>query len=152
MTASRRTKQPAPKDWGQLGPAMRGLPNDQWRAFCHALVTDRGASSRAVYVRAARAAGFGKDSTPAIQGKHAWQIAHDDRMIAAVAEESRKYLPRWSPESRDYLMAIASNPNIVTKCARYPRSCHAPTQWLASKTSRWCNRIGEGPEALRAAS
>jgi len=64
------------------------------------LVTDRG-SPHGCYVRAARAAGFGKDSTPAHQGKHAWQIAHDDRMIAAVAEESPEVFARWSPERRD---------------------------------------------------
>lgn len=27
-------------DWGQLGEAMKALPNDRWRAFVRALVAD----------------------------------------------------------------------------------------------------------------
>jgi hypothetical protein len=85
------------EDWGQLGPAMRALPNDQWRAFCHELVT--GSPGHGRYTAAARAAGFGKDSTPSILAKLAWKLAHDDRMIAAVLEESRKHLRGAHPEA-----------------------------------------------------
>ncbi len=84
-------------DWGQLGPAMRALPNDQWRAFCFELVTGPGGHGK--YVAACRAAGLCKDSTPAIQGKFAWKLAHDARMIEAIAEEARKHLRGAHPEA-----------------------------------------------------
>jgi hypothetical protein len=89
--------QPAKPDWGQLGPAMRALPNDEWRAFCHELVT--GPPGHGRYARAARATGFGKGSTKTNLAKIAWRMAHDERMIAAIAEESRKYLRGAHPEA-----------------------------------------------------
>lgn len=95
---------PAKPDWGQLGPAMRALPNDQWRVFCHELVTGKPGHGR--YARAARAAGFGKESTPTNTAKIAWKIAHDDRMIAAITEESRKYLRGGHPEAVAALLAM----------------------------------------------
>jgi hypothetical protein len=90
----------APKhaiDWGQLGPEMRALPNDAWRTFCHELVTGPGGHGK--YAAAARAAGLGKDSTPANLAKLAWKLAHDDRMISAIAAEARKYLRGAHPEA-----------------------------------------------------
>jgi hypothetical protein len=104
--ASRRL--PAKReDWGQLGPAMRALPNDQWRTFCHVLVTGKPGHGR--YARAARAAGFGKDSTTTNLAKIAWRMAHDDRMIAAIAEECRKYLRGAHPEAVTALLAMVRN-------------------------------------------
>jgi hypothetical protein len=92
------------EDWGQLGPAMRGLPNEQWRAFCYALVTGKGGHGR--YARAARAAGFGKGSTPTNLAKMAWKLAHDSRMHAAIAEESQKYLRGSHPEAVSALLSM----------------------------------------------
>jgi len=40
MTTGR--KRHAHKDWGQLGEAMRALPNEKWRAFVYHLVTQTG--------------------------------------------------------------------------------------------------------------
>jgi hypothetical protein len=37
--------------------------------------------------------------TPANQAKIAWRLAHDDRMIAAIAEMSRQYLRGAHPEA-----------------------------------------------------
>jgi hypothetical protein len=98
----------AREDWGQLGPAMRALPNDQWRAFCHELVTGKPGHGR--YARAARAAGFGKESTTTNIAKLAWKIAHDDRTIAAIAEESRKYLRGGHPEAVSAVLALLRDP------------------------------------------
>ncbi|MET4345515.1 hypothetical protein [Bradyrhizobium sp. RT9a] len=98
---------PAKPDWGQLGPAMRALPNDQWRAFCHELVTGKPGHGR--YARAARAAGFGKESTTTNVAKIAWRLAHDERMLAAIAEESRKYLRGSHPEAVAALLAMIRN-------------------------------------------
>jgi hypothetical protein len=100
---------PAKPDWGQLGPAVRALPNDQWRAFCYALVTGPGGHGK--YAAAARAAGFGKDSKPSTLGKQAWQLAHDDRMIAAIAEMSRKYLRGAHPEAVTALHNMVRDPS-----------------------------------------
>jgi hypothetical protein len=84
---------------------MRALPNDQWRIFCHELVT--GPPGHGRYARAARAAGLGKGSTPTNLAKLAWKIAHDERMIAAVSAESKKYLRGAHPE------AVAALLNMV---------------------------------------
>jgi hypothetical protein len=107
---SNTTRRPPAKreDWGQLGPAMRALPNDQWRAFCHALVTGPGGHGK--YAAAARTAGFGKGSKPSTLGKQAWQIAHDDRMIAAIAEEARKHLRGAHPEAVNALHNMIRDP------------------------------------------
>ena len=92
-----------------MSPELRALPNDMWRAFCHALVTGPGGHGK--YVNAARAAGFGKDSTPSNLGKQAWLLAHDDRMIAAIAAESRRYLRAGHAEAVNALYTIAGDPN-----------------------------------------
>jgi hypothetical protein len=106
--AEQETTLPAAKlDWGQIGPAMRALPNDQWRVFCHALLTGKPGHGR--YARAARAAGFGKESTTTNVAKIAWKIAHDDRMIAAITEESRKYLRGGHPEAVNALLSMIRN-------------------------------------------
>jgi hypothetical protein len=104
MSSRKRRTQ---KDWGELGPAMRALPNTAWRAFCHELVTGRPGHGR--YSRAARAAGLGKGSTPTNLAKLAWKIAHDERMQAAVAEEARKYLRGAHPEAVTALLTLVRN-------------------------------------------
>jgi hypothetical protein len=96
------------EDWGQLGPAMRALPNDNWRNYCFQLVTGPGGHGK--YAAAARAAGFGKGSKPSTLGKQAWQLAHDDRMIAAIAEMSRKYLRGAHPEAVNALHDMIRDP------------------------------------------
>jgi hypothetical protein len=111
MTKSRgivkEPPRPAKQDWGQMSPEMRALPNDQWRMFCHALVTGPGGHGK--YVAALRAAGLAEGSTPSIQGKHAWQLAHDERMVAAIAAESRRYLRAGHAQAVNALYAIAEN-------------------------------------------
>jgi hypothetical protein len=97
-----------PDDWGQLGPAMRALPNNEWRLFCYALVTGPGGYGK--YTAAARAAGLGKNSTPSNLGKFAWQLAHDSRMIAAVAEMAQKYLRGAHPEAVNALHNMIRDP------------------------------------------
>lgn len=90
-----------------MSPELRALPNDMWRTFCHALVTGPGGHGK--YAAAARAAGFGKDSKPSTLGKIAWQLAHDDRMIAAIAAESRRYLRAGHAQAVNALYTIAEN-------------------------------------------
>jgi hypothetical protein len=59
---------------------------------------------------AARLAGFGKDSTPATLAKIAWQLSHDARMIAAIAEVSRAIVRRGAPEAVNALLAMVRDP------------------------------------------
>jgi phage terminase small subunit len=108
MTASAKRPPAKREDWGQLGPAMRALPNDQWRRFALELVTGPGGHGK--YTAAARAAGFGKGSKPSTLGKQAWQLAHDDRMIAAIAEEARKHLRGAHPEAVNALHNMIRDP------------------------------------------
>ncbi|OAF17849.1 hypothetical protein AXW67_06935 [Bradyrhizobium neotropicale] len=86
---------------------MRALPNDMWRAFCLALVTGPGGHGK--YTAAARAAGFGQGSTPANLGKLAWQLAHDDRMVAAIAAEARRFMRAGHAEAVNALYTIAGD-------------------------------------------
>jgi hypothetical protein len=97
-----------PKDWGQLGEAMQALPNDKWRAFCYHLTTQKPGHGR--LTRACRAAGFGKNSTPANLAKLAWHMGHDPMVIAAVAEESRKVIRLGHPEAVAAVLSLVRNP------------------------------------------
>jgi hypothetical protein len=106
--AKRKATAPAKPDWGQMSPELRALPNDQWRMFCHALVTGPGGHGK--YTAAARAAGFGQDSTPSTLGKMAWQLAHDKRMIAAIAAESHRYMRAGHAQAVSALYSIAEDP------------------------------------------
>ena len=81
----------ARKDWGQLGPAMRALPNDRWRDFVYHLVNNPGYGAQS---RAARLAGFGEGSTPTVVAK----IAHGLVMctftpMLGLSEVVMNYLP-----------------------------------------------------------
>jgi hypothetical protein len=92
------------EDLGQLGPAMKALPNDRWRAFVEFYVletlTNKHRENYGAQANAARKAGFGKPkTTPRAMAHMAWRLMSDDRMIAAVAEESRKLLRSGAPEA-----------------------------------------------------
>jgi len=94
--------------WAELGPAMKALPNDQWRDFVYHFVNLTG--QRGAQVAAARAAGFSKDSNPSNAAKRAYFLAHDQRMIAAIAEESKKILRVAYPEGAAALINLIRNP------------------------------------------
>jgi hypothetical protein len=97
------------EDFGQLGPAMKALPNDKWRAFVRALVTDT--KGYGAITRAARAAGFGKANTrPSSLSKQAYDLSRDERIIAAIAEESRKVIRVGHPEAVAALFSIVRDP------------------------------------------
>ena len=77
-------------------------------AFCYALVTG---SSRSRKVCGGCARSGPRQKLDASQlGKFAWQIAHDDRMIAAIAEEARKHLRGAHPEAVNALHDMIRNP------------------------------------------
>jgi phage terminase small subunit len=77
----------APETWGELGPAMRELTEMQ-RNFVRALVTED--PGHGMLTRAARRAGYGKESKAATLSKHAHDLSRNPRIIAAINEEARK--------------------------------------------------------------
>jgi len=92
------------QEYGELGPAMKALPNDRWRAFVEFYVFASFANSRknnfGAQAEAARKAGFGDAKTrPKTLTQIGWKLMRDDRIIAAVAEESRKLLRAGAPEA-----------------------------------------------------
>jgi hypothetical protein len=105
MTAAKKQE----PTWGELGPAMRALPNDKWRAFVFALVSDTKGHGAAT--RAALAAGFGRPTTKRTTlTKDAYHLRHDERVIAAIAEESRKMLRVGHPEAVAALYNVIRDP------------------------------------------
>jgi hypothetical protein len=96
------------QDWGQLGPAMKALPNDQWRAFAEHYVTEK--PGHGALAAAARKAGFGKKSTPANVAKIAWRMSRDERMIAAIAELSRAIIRVGAPQAVNAILNVIMDP------------------------------------------
>jgi hypothetical protein len=109
MTAVRKRKSLVAEDWGQLGPAMRALPSNKWRAFVEFyLLEEPGYGAQA---SAARLAGFGKpNSSPLVLAQVASRLMRDERMIAAIGEESRKLVRGGAPEAAKALLALVRDP------------------------------------------
>ena len=73
--------------FGELGEAMRALPNEKWRDFVRYYLV--GKPLRGV-AGAYRKAGFQSGNT-LNDARNAYQLLHDDRMQRGIAEESRKH-------------------------------------------------------------
>jgi hypothetical protein len=99
---------PRRPDWGELGPAMKALANDQQRDFVYLLV--HAAPRKGRLVEAYRQAGYGQGSTPSTQAKGAWQLSHDERVIAATAEETKKILRVAFPEAANAAINLIRDP------------------------------------------
>jgi hypothetical protein len=102
---------PVNDDWGALGPAMRALPNPRWRAFVEFYLLETTANGRknnyGSQANAARKAGFGEPKTTAHSMAHiGWRLMRDDRVIAAIAEESRKIVRAGAPEAAKALLNL----------------------------------------------
>jgi hypothetical protein len=96
-------------DWGTLGPAMRALPNNRWRAFVEFLLLEP--PGHGAQTNAARRAGFGHArTTPLNMAKIASRLIRDDRMIAAIAEEARKLLRGGAPDAVKALLNLVRDP------------------------------------------
>ena len=98
------------EDFGQLGPAMQALTERQ-RAFVRSLVTQR--PGYGALTRAARAAGYCKDSkgAPANLAKHAHDLSRNEKVIAAIAEESKKVTRIAHPEAVSALLNLIRDPS-----------------------------------------
>jgi hypothetical protein len=102
--------------WGELGPAVRALQNDRQRAFLQFYLWETFNNKRpknyGAIAAAARKAGYGNPNTTAKNmGNIGWKLMRDPRMVAAVAEESRKYLRAGAPEAVAAVRALVRNPD-----------------------------------------
>jgi hypothetical protein len=77
------------ENWAELGPAMKAL-NERQREFVRHLVTEK--PGYGALTRAYRKAGCGRNSRAATLSKEAHHMSRDERIIAAIAEESRKVI------------------------------------------------------------
>jgi hypothetical protein len=106
----RRELEPLEPIDAQDGPAMKALPTDRHRAFVRALYSVRpgwGAS-----VKAAKQAGFGTPTSSAqSMATIASRLRHDDRILAAIAEEDQKYIRSSAPRAMGALSRLIENPN-----------------------------------------
>jgi hypothetical protein len=117
---------PTESNWGELGPAMKALPSDRWRAFVEFYLietcTNKNKNFKGAKEAAARKARFGKPNSSATTlSQIGYRILQDPRMIAAIAEEGRKFLRSSiapeaikalenmvrDPEHKDHARAVA---------------------------------------------
>jgi hypothetical protein len=91
------------------GPKMLALPTDRHRAFVRALYTVR--PGHGARVKAAKIAGFGcPTSSPQSMATIASRLSHDERVLAALAEEDQKYIRSSAPRAIGALSRLIENP------------------------------------------
>lgn len=95
---------PALLEEARLGPAMRALPNDRWRAFVEYLL----ATGTDSWTEAARAVGY-KDG-PGLPVT-AYRMAHDERVQAALAEGGQRYVGGLLPIALRALKEMIEDPD-----------------------------------------
>src|SRR5262249_50369577 len=141
------------EDWGQLGPAMRALPNDRWRDFVYHYVSHP--PGHGAQARAARLAGFAKGSKPIVVAKIAHRLAHDPRMIEAIAEESRKMVRAGAPEAVNALYEMIRDPTSKDRMAAVRAVLSRADPEVAHQSLQVTHRVidpdQEAVEELRAA-
>lgn len=97
---------PAPPIYGKMGPAMIALPTDNQRAFVQHWVQSGGRSA----AECARIAGYSDPGTNAIN-VIAHRLAHDEKIQAAILEESRKMLQGLAPMAVGVITNVLGNPS-----------------------------------------
>jgi hypothetical protein len=91
------------------GPAMLALPTDRHRAFVRALYIVR--PGHGARVKAAKLAGFGTpQSTAQSMATIASRLSHDERVLAAIAEEDQKYIRSTAPRAIGALARLIETP------------------------------------------
>jgi hypothetical protein len=92
------------------GLAMKALPTDRHRAFVRALYTVR--PGHGARVKAAKIAGFGCPTSSAqSMATIASRLSHDERVLAAIAEEDQKFIRSSAPRAMGALSRLIENPN-----------------------------------------
>jgi phage terminase small subunit len=91
------------------GPAMLALPTDRHRAFVRALYTVR--PGHGARVKAAKLAGWGTPQSSAqTMATIASRLSHDERVLAAIAEEDQKYIRSSAPRAMGALSRLIEDP------------------------------------------
>jgi phage terminase small subunit len=91
------------------GPAMLALPTDRHRAFVRALYVVR--PGHGARVKAAKLAGFGTpQSSPQSMATIASRLSHDERILAAIAEEDQKFIRSSAPRAIGALSRLIETP------------------------------------------
>jgi hypothetical protein len=92
------------------GPAMLALPTDRHRAFVRALYTVR--PGHGARVKAAKLAGFGTPQSSAqSMATIASRLSHDERVLAAIAEEDQKFIRSSAPRAMGALSRLIETPS-----------------------------------------
>src|SRR5690349_3017404 len=89
---------------GRLGPKMKAL-NDRQQAFVVALLT-QGTRN---YAAAARTAGYQGEESGALRVS-AHRLAHDERILAALREETERRMQASIGMAAEVLLSIAEDP------------------------------------------
>jgi len=93
----------------QDGPAMKALPTDRHRAFVRALYQVK--PGHGANVKAAKLAAFGTpNSSPQSMATIASRLAHDERVLAAIAEEDSKRIRASAPRAISALSRLVEDP------------------------------------------
>jgi phage terminase small subunit len=88
---------------------MLALPTNRHRAFVRALYTVR--PGHGARVKAAKLAGFGTpQSSPQSMATIASRLSHDERVLAAIAEEDQKYIRSSAPRAISALSRLIEDP------------------------------------------
>jgi hypothetical protein len=91
------------------GPAMLALPTDRHRDFVRALYQVK--PGHGANVKAARLAGFGTpSSSPQSMATISSRLAHDERVLAAIAEEDSKRIRASAPRAISALSRLVEDP------------------------------------------
>jgi phage terminase small subunit len=141
------------EDWGQLGPAMKALPNDKWRDFVRFYLLEK--PGRGAQTNAARRAGFGLPHTAGPNfARTASRLMHDERMLAAIVEESKKFVRAGAPQAAKALMALIHNPehkdHARAVAMLLDRTDPVTSHQVVEVTHRHMDADQEGIEELRA--
>jgi hypothetical protein len=150
---SKRKLPAAREDYGALGPCMRALPNDKWRDYVFHYVSHP--PGHGAQARAARLAGFAKGSKPIVVAKIAHRLAHDPRMIEAIAEQSKKMVRAGAPEAVNALYEMIRDPSSKDRMAAVRAVLNRVDPEVAHQNLQVTHRIvdpdQEAVEELRAA-
>jgi phage terminase small subunit len=93
-------------DW-DYGPAMMRL-NERQRNFVVALLT--GKPGHGCFTRAYIAAGY-QTASRSLAGKAAYNLSRDEKVLAAISEESKKLIRVHYPEASLALLSVIRNPD-----------------------------------------
>jgi hypothetical protein len=105
--------------YGEMGPAMRALPNARWRSFVefYLMLPPSRTGAFSNQAEAARRAGFGTARTSNTNiARIGYRLVQDERIQAAIAEEARKLLRGGGFEAVKQLLSIVSNPEHKDQC------------------------------------